>query len=268
MSTIFPREEKAEQIFDKILENPKACDRLKNTFFEAIPSAEESEGAGADIPGTVFVAALFNAYENKDLSAFLMAVCNNSVFDLLRNSFLIPIRFNDKGVENPVLLTDEQGDLLDESQKHLYEKKFRMFRKLYDEQEEIPDYQMYMADGFREKHGYTNDGEIETEKISRHTGILLMFRFPETVKLDINEDKIYAIVWDFLMHLQEELPRALMYYGVRDEEGKEKNTSTLGIFLPFHHFERKMEKNIEIANGIGLGCREHILNEMERQTGK
>ena len=119
MSTIFPREEKAEQIFDKILENPKACDRLKNTFFEAIPSAEESEGAGADIPGTVFAAALFNAYENKDLSAFLMAVCNNSVFDLLRNSFLIPIRFNDKGVENPVLLTDEQGDLLDESQKHL-----------------------------------------------------------------------------------------------------------------------------------------------------
>ena len=70
MSTIFPREEKAEQIFDKILENPKACDRLKNTFFEAIPSAEESEGAGTDIPGTVFAAALFNAYENKDLSCF------------------------------------------------------------------------------------------------------------------------------------------------------------------------------------------------------
>ena len=48
MSTIFPREEKAEQIFDKILENPEACERLKDTFFEAIPSAEESEGAGTD----------------------------------------------------------------------------------------------------------------------------------------------------------------------------------------------------------------------------
>ena len=58
-----------------------------------------------------------------------------------------------------------------------------------------------------------------------------------------------------------------MYYGVRDEEGKEKNTETLGIFLPFYHFERMMEKNIEIANGIGLGCREHILNEVKRQTG-
>ena len=50
MSTIFPREEKAEQIFDEILKNPHACERLKDTFFEAIPSAEESEGAGTDIP--------------------------------------------------------------------------------------------------------------------------------------------------------------------------------------------------------------------------
>ena len=41
MSTIFPREEKAEQIFDEILKNPHACERLKDTFFEAIPSAEE-----------------------------------------------------------------------------------------------------------------------------------------------------------------------------------------------------------------------------------
>ena len=118
MSTIFPREEKTEQIFDEILKNPQQLqrhlpahagrlhERLKDTFFEAIPSAEESEGAGTDIPGTVFAATLFTAYENKDLSAFMMAVCNSSVFDLLRNSFLISIRFNDKGVENPIFLTD------------------------------------------------------------------------------------------------------------------------------------------------------------------
>ena len=129
MSTIFPREEKAEQIFDEILKNPHACERLKDTFFEAIPSAEESEGAGTDVPGTVFAAALFNAYENKDLSAFMMAVCNSSVFDLLRNSFLIPIRFNDKGVENPIFLTDENGDLLSESHQHTYAKKYKMFHK-------------------------------------------------------------------------------------------------------------------------------------------
>ena len=33
--------------------------------------------------------------------------------------------------------------------------------------------------------------------------------------------------------------------------------------LPFCHFEREMEKNIELANGIGLGCREAILSEMK-----
>lgn len=149
MSTIFPRKEKAEQIFDEILKNPHACERLKDTFFEAIPSAEESEGAGTDIPGTVFAAALFTAYENKDLSAFMMAVCNSSVFDLLRNSFLILIRFNDKGVENPIFLTDENGDLLSGSHQHACAKKYKMFHKLYEQQDEIPDYHMYMADGLK-----------------------------------------------------------------------------------------------------------------------
>ena len=45
---------------------------------------------------------------------------------------------------------------------HIYEKKYKMFHKLFEEQDEIPDYRMYMADGFRESHGYTQNGEIET----------------------------------------------------------------------------------------------------------
>lgn len=52
-----------------------------------------------------------------------------------------------------------------------------MFRKLFEQQNEIPDYQMYMADGFRENHFYSNEGEIETRKVSEHRGILLMFNF-------------------------------------------------------------------------------------------
>ena len=138
-----------------------------------------------------------------------------------------------------------------------------MFHKLFEEQDEIPDYRMYMADGFRESHGYTENGEIETIRNAEHTGILLLFEFPQSVDLEINEEKIYAIVWEYLMKLQEELPRAFVYYGKRDEHGIEKHTSKLGIFLPFCHFEREMEKNIELANGIGLGCRETILAEMK-----
>ena len=65
-----------------------------------------------------------------------------------------------------------------------------MFRKLFEQQDEIPDYQMYMADGFRENHFYSEEGEIETRKISEHRGILLMFNFPESVEFEINEEKL------------------------------------------------------------------------------
>ena len=74
-----------------------------------------------------------------------------------------------------------------------------------------------------------------------------MFRFPESVKTDINDDRIYAIVWDFLMRLQEELPRALMYYGVSaislittgsHQEGLRACTS----FIQDHQYEQLEER--------------------------
>ncbi len=40
---------------------------------------------------------------------------------------------------------------------HTWEKKYKMFHKLFEQQNEIPDYQMYMADGFRENHLYSNE---------------------------------------------------------------------------------------------------------------
>ena len=69
--------------------------------------------------------------------------------------------------------------------------------------------------------------------------------------------KYMQIVWEYLMKLQEELPRALMYYGKRDEHGIEKHTSKLGIFLPFCHFEREMERilNLRMALGWDVGKR-------------
>ena len=79
MATIFPREEKAEMLFDKILANPEACRRLKE-LYDAIDSGDEFETE--NLPAKQFTAALFDAYENKDLTAFLMAVCQNSMFDL------------------------------------------------------------------------------------------------------------------------------------------------------------------------------------------
>ena len=101
--------------------------------------------------------------------------------------------------------------------------------------------------------------ENNTMKIGEHIGILLLFKLPKEVKEMIEDNEVYSIVWDFMMRLEEQLPRAFMYYGVMDENKFEQQSSEIGIFLPFRHFEHQLEKNIEQANGIGLGCRERIL---------
>ena len=259
MGTIFPREEKAEQIFQKILENPYACERLQDLFFEAL-----SNTGDGNLTEKGFASALFQAYQNRDMSAFLMAICENSMFDLLRNSFLIPIRFHDKGVTNPVRLTDQQGERLRSCQIEVTSKQYKMFRQIFDHADTIPDYQICLAYGFREKHCYSGkqEGEIQTIKIGEHVGVLLLFGIPETAKEKMNDNEVYSIVWDFMMKLEEILPRAFMYYGTMDENKMEHQTSQIGIFLPFRHFEHQLEKNVEQANGIGLGCREKILSMM------
>ena len=53
------------------------------------------------------------------------------------------------------------------------------------------------------------------------------------------------------------IPPALSVYGIPGPLPQP------GIFLPFCHFEHEMEKTVELANGIGLGCREAILAEIK-----
>ena len=256
VETIFPREENAEHIFKKILENNDACERLRELFYE-----EFDNSGDRDLSEKQFVKALFDAYQNRDLSAFLMGICGNSMFDLLRNAFLIPMRFNDKGVTNPVRLTDAEGELIKQTSvnKQISQKQYKMFQQISDQADDIPDYEICLAYGFREKHDYRNKNEINTMKIGEHIGILLLFKLPKEVKEMIEDNEVYSIVWDFMMRLEEQLPRAFMYYGVMDENKFEQQSSEIGIFLPFRHFEHQLEKNIEQANGIGLGCRERIL---------
>ena len=88
--------------------------------------------------------ALFDAYQNRDLSAFLMEICGNSMFDLLRNAFLIPIRFNDKGVINPVRLTDSEGELIKQIKvnKQISSKQYKMYKQILNQADDIPDYEV------------------------------------------------------------------------------------------------------------------------------
>lgn len=76
METIFPREEKADLLFDKILKDPEACERLMQTFYGEIDS--DLELVGGYLPPEQFAKALFDAYKNRDLTAFLMAVCKTA----------------------------------------------------------------------------------------------------------------------------------------------------------------------------------------------
>lgn len=97
-STFFPREERADVLFEKILHDPWACEKLQETFCNYLFCNDEFDSS---LSSQDFSEALFDAYQNKDLSAFLMAICQNTLFDLLRNSYLIPYRFNADGKENP-----------------------------------------------------------------------------------------------------------------------------------------------------------------------
>ena len=76
MATIFPREEKAEALFGEILKNPEACQRLMDTFNDSLDMAEVLDAPA--VSAQQFAAALFNAYENKDLSAFLKMCIRDS----------------------------------------------------------------------------------------------------------------------------------------------------------------------------------------------
>ena len=126
--TIFPREEKSEVLFDKILNDPWAYNKLFQTFCNNLFCNDDSE---AILSPLQFTEALFNCYSNKDLSAFLMAITQNTMFDLLRNSFLIPYRFNADGKQNPIIMTDDKGMLLPEFANSVHEKDYQHFYNIY-----------------------------------------------------------------------------------------------------------------------------------------
>ena len=249
MSTIFPREEKAEQLFEKILQNPDACERLKETFYCNLPDTENADADTVDVSATTFTKALFGAYENKDLSAFLMGICQNTIFDLLRNSFLIPYRFNADGKQNPIIMTDESGHLLPEYDNAFYRKEYNTFQKIHHDLG--TDKKLYLAQAYRYSHDYgPNHMNIEQKILEITTGVLLIRKLPDTVRLKETEAEAYAAVWDIMIRLEKELPMAYVFYGQDTLVEHHKKYDELGIFLPNSHFLKHLEKHIAIAEAI------------------
>lgn len=122
---MFPREEHADVLFQKILNDPWACEKLQETFCNSLALNDDTANSPS---ASTFANVLFDAYHNRDLSAFLMVICQNTLFDLLRNSYLIPYRFNADGKQNPIIMTDTEGNLLSEYKKQFMRKNIIIFR--------------------------------------------------------------------------------------------------------------------------------------------
>ena len=140
MQTVLPREEAVEAIFSKIFESKEACGRLKDVFQEHL----EEENISGDSAGH-FAEVLFHAYKNGDVTALLLELCGRSMFDLLREAYLIPKKFHGKAGANPVLLTDVDGNLLQE--KKVTAREYTKFKETYEIHQCAPRSKIYLADG-------------------------------------------------------------------------------------------------------------------------
>ena len=75
--TIFPREEKSEILFEKILRDPWACEKLMDTFCNYLFCNDDFD---CNLSPEEFTKSLLSAYLDRDMSAFLMSICNNTMY--------------------------------------------------------------------------------------------------------------------------------------------------------------------------------------------
>ena len=257
MQTILPREEAVEAIFSEILTSPTACDQLSDVFYEHL---DEEHGIDFD-ESEHFVQVLFNAYKNGDVSALLLELCGGSMFDLLREAYLIPKKFHGKAGDNPVLLTDGDGNILEGKEKEVSGREYEKFKEIYDRHECAPRSKLYLADGYDIVRSYTKGMEIEEKKDNKNRGIMILYALPDTCKLGLTEAQAYAVVWDTF-----QAPRAMVYYGQETGVKKEKEFDEIGILLPIREFEKKMLHHLSEIDGIVLACREKMMKEAGNES--
>ena len=245
-NTLFPREEKTDVLFNKILNDPWAYNKLFQTFCDNLFCNDASVTTLSPLQ---FTKSLFNCYSNKDLSAFLMAITQNTLFDLLRNSFLIPYRFNADGNQNPVIMTDDKGLLLPEYADISHEKDYQHFYNIYKELDNNKN--MYLAKAYRYSHIYNNDQSVvEQQVLEKSTGILLIRELPDTVKMKETEAEAYSAVWELMLKLEKELPMAYIFYGQDSFIEHNERFDELGIFLPNSVFLHNLEHHVKKAEAI------------------
>lgn len=259
MKTVLPREQAVEAIFSKILASPEASERLSEVFYRHL----DDDHLRIDEDRDHFLKVLFHAYENGDVSALLLELMGKSMFDLLREAYLIPQKFHGKAGENPVFLTDVKGELLPGAENissHVYSK----FQETWKNHVCVPRSALYLADGYDLIRTYTEGLNIKEEKEEKKRGILVLYALPDTRKYGLTEAQAYSVVWDTFRKIQQAAPRAVVFYGQETgvkQESPDKPYDEIGVLLPMHEFEKKMLQHLEEVDGIVLSCREKMMEK-------
>ena len=158
MTPLFPRVQEVENIFHKILASKEACARLRETLNSSLEDFQGSE----ELNNETFSKVVLDSYSNQDISALLLAICGKSMFDLLRDAYLIPQTFHGKAGENPVLLTSPSGDLLEG--KDVSHHTMRRFKSILSQHQPVPRSLVYLADGYDIERYYKHDGSVDQRK--------------------------------------------------------------------------------------------------------
>ena len=207
MALVLPREEEVEKIFSRILSSDDCCERLLDTFYDHL----DDENRYVDPDSHHFAEVLLNAYKNGDVSALLLELCHRSMFDLLKEAYLIPKRFHGKAGENPILLTDADGKLLAGKKNLVSKHEYKKFQEIYHAHDAAPRSKLYLADGYDLVRYYTSDMNIKEKHENKERGILLLYALPDTKKLHLSEAQAYDVIWTTFHKIQQEAYSAIVF---------------------------------------------------------
>lgn len=252
MSLVLPKEENVENIFTRILSSEEACQRLQETFYNHLCD----DNRIVDTDPEHFAEVLLNAYKNGDLSAFLLEICNRSMFDLLKEAYIIPKRFHGKTGKNPVLLTDSDGNLLESKRELVTKYEYKKFLDIYSAHPTAPHSKLYLADGYDIVRYYTTGMSICEKPENKERGIFILYELPDSKKKNLTEAQAYDLIWSTFHKIQKEAFSAIVYYSQESTDYSDE----LGVLLPIHQFEPKMLQHLNVIDGLVLSCREEMLN--------
>ena len=242
MSLVLPREEEVENIFSRILSSKQSCEKLMETFYDHLCD----DNRYMDPDPHHFAEVLLNAYKNGDVSALLLELCNRSMFD-------------GKCGENPILLTDVDGALLEEKKAVVSKHEYKKFREIYQMHKAALHSQLYLADGYNLVRYYTSGMNICEKQENKERGIFILYELPDTKKLNLTEAQAYDVIWSVFHKIQKEAFSAVVYYGQETGSKSGKSFDELGVLLPIHQFESKMLQHLEVIDKLVLACREEMI---------